>query len=78
MTKSPPCFRAKYIDRYLLDHGEGSIGKTFDWSKLPLDHLDQIMLAGGLNADNCQQASVLGCLSLDFNSSAEHQPGIRK
>lgn len=35
------------------------------------------MLAGGLNADNCQQAAALGCLGLDFNSGVEQQPGIK-
>ncbi|MDR5614725.1 MAG: hypothetical protein RAM38_10825 [Arsenophonus sp.] len=35
------------------------------------------MLAGGLNADNCQQAAALGCLGLDFNSGVEQRPGIK-
>lgn len=30
MAQSPPRFNAKNIDRYLLDHGEGGTGKTFD------------------------------------------------
>ncbi|QBY43416.1 bifunctional indole-3-glycerol-phosphate synthase TrpC/phosphoribosylanthranilate isomerase TrpF [Arsenophonus nasoniae] len=77
MSKTAISFNLNNIDRYLLDHGEGGTGKTFDWSKLPLDHLEQIMLAGGLNANNCQQAAALGCRGLDFNSGAEHQPGIK-
>lgn len=66
IMQSLPCFNAKNIDRYLLDDGEGGTGKTFE-----------MMLAGGLNADNCQQAAALGCIGLDFNSGAECQPGIK-
>ena len=39
--------------------------------------LDNVMLAGGLSADNCLDAAQLGCAGLDFNSGVESQPGIK-
>ncbi len=64
------------VDRYLLDNGGGS-GKTFDWSLLDGQPLDNVMLAGGLAADNCVAAAQLGCLGLDFNSGVESAPGVK-
>ncbi len=64
------------VDRYLLDNGGGS-GQTFNWSLLADQTLDNIMLAGGLTADNCVEAARLGCVGLDFNSGVESAPGIK-
>lgn len=64
------------VDRYLLDNGGGS-GKPFDWSLLNGATLDNVMLAGGLAADNCVAAARLGCVGLDFNSGVESAPGIK-
>ncbi|OCQ54065.1 Tryptophan biosynthesis protein TrpCF [Photorhabdus australis subsp. thailandensis] len=65
------------IDRYLLDNGKGGTGKSFDWQLLEKKSFDNVMLAGGLNAENCQQAAKYGCLGLDFNSGVESSPGIK-
>ncbi|MBJ7220756.1 MULTISPECIES: bifunctional indole-3-glycerol-phosphate synthase TrpC/phosphoribosylanthranilate isomerase TrpF [unclassified Brenneria] len=63
------------IDRYVLDNAQGGSGQAFDWSVLNGQNLDNVLLAGGLNADNCTQAARLGCAGLDFNSGVESQPG---
>ncbi|ELY4539519.1 bifunctional indole-3-glycerol-phosphate synthase TrpC/phosphoribosylanthranilate isomerase TrpF [Cronobacter sakazakii] len=67
----------QYVDRYVLDNGQGGTGQPFDWSLLEGQTLDNVMLAGGLGADNCVQAAQLGCAGLDFNSGVESAPGIK-
>ncbi|EPW7974458.1 bifunctional indole-3-glycerol-phosphate synthase TrpC/phosphoribosylanthranilate isomerase TrpF [Cronobacter turicensis] len=67
----------QYVDRYVLDNGQGGSGQRFDWSLLEGQTLDNVMLAGGLGADNCVQAAQLGCAGLDFNSGVEYAPGIK-
>ncbi|EBQ2510176.1 phosphoribosylanthranilate isomerase, partial [Salmonella enterica] len=52
-------------------------GQRFDWSLLRGQPLDDVLLAGGLAADNCVQAAQVGCAGLDFNSGVESQPGIK-
>lgn len=65
------------IDRHLLDakvgNQSGGTGHSFDWSLLT--EKADIMLAGGLNPENANQASKLGCLGLDLNSGVEEAPG---
>ena len=39
--------------------------------------LRNVMLAGGLGADNCVEAAKSGCAGLDFNSGVESQPGMK-
>ncbi|MFI8416982.1 bifunctional indole-3-glycerol-phosphate synthase TrpC/phosphoribosylanthranilate isomerase TrpF [Serratia sp. NPDC078593] len=65
------------VDRYLLDNGAGGTGQRFDWNALVGENLDNVMLAGGLSADNCIEAAQLGCAGLDFNSGVESAPGIK-
>ncbi len=65
------------VDRYLFDHGTGGSGSAFDWSLLANQPLDNVLLAGGLGADNCVRAAQLGCAGLDFNSRLESAPGIK-
>ncbi|EPP6250550.1 bifunctional indole-3-glycerol-phosphate synthase TrpC/phosphoribosylanthranilate isomerase TrpF [Cronobacter sakazakii] len=67
----------QYVDRYVLDNGQGGTGQRLDWSLLEGQTLDNVMLAGGLGADNCVQAAQLGCAGLDFNSGVESAPGIK-
>ena len=52
-------------------------GKSFDWSLLTGETLDNVLLAGGLGADNCVEAAKAGCAGLDFNSGVESEPGIK-
>ena len=72
---------ASQVDRILLDtqvgQQSGGTGQAFDWTLL--DELDktQLMLAGGINPDNAQSASRVGCLGLDLNSGVESAPGVK-
>ncbi|EPQ7199150.1 MULTISPECIES: bifunctional indole-3-glycerol-phosphate synthase TrpC/phosphoribosylanthranilate isomerase TrpF [Providencia] len=70
-------FDGQPIDLLLLDNGRGGSGQTFDWSKIPNSSQFRVMVAGGLNADNCRQAAILLCNGLDFNSGVETEPGIK-
>ncbi|KMW74527.1 indole-3-glycerol phosphate synthase [Photorhabdus luminescens subsp. luminescens] len=76
---SKDAFHAKTgnVDRYLLDNGKGGTGQSFDWRLLDKQSLANVMLAGGLNEENCQQAAKYGCCGLDFNSGVESAPGIK-
>lgn len=65
------------VDKYLFDNGQGGSGQSFDWSLLTGEPLDNVLLAGGLSADNCVQAAKTGCAGLDFNSGVESEPGIK-
>ncbi|EAZ75698.1 indole-3-glycerol phosphate synthase/phosphoribosylanthranilate isomerase [Vibrio cholerae B33] len=77
MSDALPELLPEHIDRHLLDAkvGEqsGGTGRSFDWRLLP-KHSD-LMLAGGLSAENVAQAAQLGCRGLDFNSGVESAPG---
>ncbi len=66
-----------HIDRYVFDNGNGGSGERFDWSLLQDQDLSDVLLAGGLGADNCVEAARLGCAGLDFNSGVESAPGIK-
>ncbi|WP_034915131.1 bifunctional indole-3-glycerol-phosphate synthase TrpC/phosphoribosylanthranilate isomerase TrpF [Erwinia sp. 9145] len=66
-----------HVDRYVFDNGQGGSGRRFDWALLQGQRLDNVLLAGGLAADNCVEAARLGCAGLDFNSGVESAPGIK-
>lgn len=66
-----------HVDRYVFDNGNGGSGQRFDWSLLQDQDLSDVLLAGGLGADNCVEAARLGCAGLDFNSGVESAPGIK-
>jgi len=72
-----PQLLTESIDRHLLDAQigaqSGGTGHSFDWRLLPQHH--DLMLAGGLSAENVAQAAQLGCRGLDFNSGVESAPG---
>ncbi|WP_241572960.1 bifunctional indole-3-glycerol-phosphate synthase TrpC/phosphoribosylanthranilate isomerase TrpF [Rosenbergiella nectarea] len=65
------------IDRYVFDNGQGGSGQSFDWQLLADQPLDDVILAGGLNADNIEPALALGCAGVDLNSGVETSPGIK-
>ncbi|PQQ37266.1 bifunctional indole-3-glycerol phosphate synthase/phosphoribosylanthranilate isomerase [Photorhabdus luminescens] len=77
MSKEAFHVQAGNVDRYLLDNGKGGTGQSFDWQLLEKQLLANVMLAGGLNEENCQQAAKYGCCGLDFNSGVESAPGIK-
>ena len=72
-----PARNLQHVDRYVFDNGAGGSGERFDWSLLAGQQLDNVLLAGGLGADNCVEAAQLGCAGLDFNSGVESAPGIK-
>jgi indole-3-glycerol phosphate synthase/phosphoribosylanthranilate isomerase len=72
-----PARNLRHVDRYVFDNGAGGSGERFDWSLLTGQQLDNVLLAGGLGADNCVAAAQLGCAGLDFNSGVESAPGIK-
>lgn len=74
---SCPARNLRHVDRYVFDNGAGGSGQRFDWSLLAGEPLDNVLLAGGLRADNCVSAAQLGCAGLDFNSGVESAPGIK-
>ncbi|MGP9417535.1 bifunctional indole-3-glycerol-phosphate synthase TrpC/phosphoribosylanthranilate isomerase TrpF [Ewingella sp. AOP9-I1-14] len=77
VKESMPARELNQVDRYVLDNGKGGTGQRFDWSKLVGQNLSNVLLAGGLGADNCVEAAQLGCAGLDFNSGVEREPGIK-
>lgn len=66
-----------HVDRYVFDNGNGGTGQRFDWSLLKDQKLHNVLLAGGLRADNCVEAAQQGCAGLDFNSGVESTPGLK-
>lgn len=65
------------VDRYLFDNGAGGSGYTFDWSLLRHQDLSNVMIAGGINTDNCRDALAYGSRGLDVNSGIEYAPGYK-
>ena len=77
VKESLPARDLNHVDKYLFDNGQGGTGQSFDWSLLAGQKLDNVILAGGLGADNCVAAAKAGCAGLDFNSGVESAPGIK-
>lgn len=77
VANSLPARDLQFVDRYVFDNGQGGSGQRFDWSLLAGQRLENVLLAGGLGADNCVDAAKLGCSGLDFNSGVESAPGIK-
>lgn len=58
-------------DYILLDQGSGGTGQTFDWSLIP-EIKRPFFLAGGLGADNLEQAiDTIRPYAVDLSSSVE-------
>jgi phosphoribosylanthranilate isomerase len=58
-------------DYYLIDSGAGS-GQTFDWNALSTLKFDKPwFLAGGINANNIEQAMVYQPFCIDISGGAE-------
>lgn len=72
-----PARNLNHVDKYVFDNGQGGTGQRFDWSLLQGQDLSNVILAGGLGADNCVEAAKSGCAGLDFNSGVESQPGVK-
>lgn len=72
-----PARNLQHVERYVLDNGNGGTGQHFNWSLLAGHSLDNVLLAGGLGAENCDAAAQLGAAGLDINSAVESAPGIK-
>ena len=73
-----PHFRIKENHRYLIDNMEGTLGGTgekFDWSILPKFNLSEVMLAGGIGAEDIDFLKNLNVWGIDVNSKFEIAPG---
>ena len=73
-----PHFRIKENHRYLVDNMEGALGGTgekFDWSILPKFNLSEVMLAGGIGAEDIDFLKNLNVWGIDVNSKFEIAPG---
>jgi phosphoribosylanthranilate isomerase len=72
------CTDSDGIDSILLDSGGGS-GRTFDWKRVqPLveENRKPLILAGGLNASNIEEAiRIFTPWGVDVVSGVEHEPG---
>jgi indole-3-glycerol phosphate synthase / phosphoribosylanthranilate isomerase len=66
-------------DKVLLDadcgNDYGGLGKSFNWDLIPNEQRQNIIVAGGIQFDNCLQADELGCFAIDLSSGVEEQPG---
>jgi len=65
------------VSTYIFDSCFGGSNKSFNWSILGDHILDNVILAGGINLNNCIEASKLNCSGLDLNSGVELSPGIK-
>jgi phosphoribosylanthranilate isomerase len=71
------------VSGYLLDtwsDSHGGSGKTFDWTiaKKAAQAYPNIILAGGLNADNVREAvENVRPYAVEFNSGVEIKPGVK-
>ena len=66
--------------RYLIDNMEGALGGTgekFDWSDLHKFDLSEIMLAGGIGAEDINFLQDLNVWGIDINSKFEIKTGIK-
>ncbi|WP_298940252.1 bifunctional indole-3-glycerol-phosphate synthase TrpC/phosphoribosylanthranilate isomerase TrpF [uncultured Psychromonas sp.] len=83
ISDSLPAFEKYNVSKHILDTRvgtqSGGTGQVFDWSLLNSQNknIDKstILLAGGLTPENAQQAALVGCAGLDFNSGVESAPG---
>ncbi len=56
----------------------GGTGETFDWSRIPTDLAGRIVLAGGLDPDNVEQAvRQVRPFAVDVSGGVEAAPGIK-
>jgi len=56
----------------------GGTGSTFDWCRIPDDLKENVILAGGVSADNIQVImNEIKPYAVDLSSSVESEPGIK-
>ena len=75
-----PHSRNKKNHRYLVDTMDGVLGgsgEKFDWSNLHTFDLSEVMLAGGIGAEDINFLKDLKVWGIDVNSKFETAPGIK-
>lgn len=77
LTDNVPLHDNPLVSRYVFDNGAGGTGRHFDWSLLNGADVSNVILAGGINADNIASALKVGCVGVDLNSGVECSPGIK-
>jgi len=72
-----PNAEAFVVDSHNND-GIGGTGKTFDWSSNVFKTIKPIIIAGGLNCDNVEEAiKVFSPYGVDVSSGVESQDGLK-
>jgi len=72
-----PNAEAFVVDSHNND-GIGGTGKTFDWSSTVFKTIKPIIIAGGLNCDNVEEAiKVFSPYGVDVSSGVESQDGLK-
>ena len=79
LSKYKENVKAFLLDTYAENGCYGGTGKTFDWKKAAVcERFGKIILAGGLNASNVQQAiKIAKPWAVDVSSGIEREPGIK-
>lgn len=68
---------ALLLDSYQVGK-PGGTGDTFDWGRIPEAMRDRIILAGGLSADNVEDAiRQVGPYAVDVSGGVEREKGIK-
>ncbi len=71
-----PCASGILLDAFVEGYGGG--GKTFDWSLIPQGFGRQLVLSGGLDADNVVEAvRRIRPWAVDVSSGVESDKGIK-
>jgi len=69
------------VDRYLLDtystREKGGTGESFNWNLMQSVDTDELILAGGIDIDNVNEAVSKQTYGLDLSSGVETEPGIK-
>ena len=68
------------VDRFVLDHGQGGTGETFNWQLLndmDAQERSRCLLAGGISPSNVSAAISQGFIGVDSSSKLEWQAGIK-
>ncbi|QCI21580.1 bifunctional indole-3-glycerol-phosphate synthase TrpC/phosphoribosylanthranilate isomerase TrpF [Buchnera aphidicola (Hyadaphis tataricae)] len=77
IDKTFPSINWNHVNMYVFDSGLGGTNTVFNWSILKNHILENVILAGGINPNNCIEASKLNCSGLDLNSGVEICPGVK-
>ncbi len=66
---------ANQVHALLFERGTPGSGRSYDYSKVPLDCHPRSIIAGGLNLDNIDRAKSMRPYALDVSSGVERTEG---